>query len=151
MVSGKFKPRIPNSELSLSPNKRWAAGTVLLALGLIAVAAVLWRFDPAQHRFYPRCQLYTMTGLQCPGCGGLRALHELLRGRVVEALKLNPLFVLGVPAAVVLAGVWFVRKRRNPAARVALPTGWIWAGVAVFIAFGVVRNLPGMSLAWFGP
>jgi hypothetical protein len=81
----------------------------------------------------------------------LRALHELLRGRVVEALKLNPLFVLGVPAAVVLAGVWFVRKRRNPAARVALPTGWIWAGVAVFIAFGVVRNLPGMSLAWFGP
>lgn len=150
MVSGKCELRISSFELSLSPNKRWAAVAVLLALGVMAVAAVLWRFDPAQNRFYPRCQLYKMTGLQCPGCGGLRALHELLHGRFVAALRLNPLFVLGVPAALALTGVWLARRRRNPAEQFNLPTGWIWAGVAVFIVFGIVRNLPGMPPAWFG-
>ncbi len=91
-----------------------------------------------------------MTGLQCPGCGGLRALHALLHGQVMEAFRLNPLFVLALPAAGVWIATWLVRKRRDPAARLTLPTTWIWAGVTLIIVFGVVRNLPGFSGGWFG-
>lgn len=127
----------------------WRLLGVLLALALLGGSAVLFRFDPTQHGFYPRCQLYRMTGLQCPGCGGLRALHALLHGRVTEAFKLNPLFVLALPAAGVWLATWARRKRRDPTARLTLPTSWIWIGVAVIIAFGVVRNLPGFPGAAF--
>ncbi len=123
---------------------------IFLGLLLLGGSAVLFRFDPTQHGFYPRCQLYQMTGLQCPGCGGLRALHALLHGQVVEAFKLNPLFVLALPAAGVWITTWLVRKRRDPAARLTLPTAWIWGGVALIILFGVVRNLPGFLGGWFG-
>jgi hypothetical protein len=27
---------------------------------------------------------------------------------------------------------------------------WVWIGLAVFIIFGIVRNLPGMPAAWGG-
>lgn len=115
---------------------------LLIALALLGGAVVLFRFDPAQHGFYPRCQLHRLTGLQCPGCGGLRALHALLHGHVMEAVRLNPLFVLALPVIGVWMATWLTRRRRNPATRLTLPTAWIWAGLAVVIAFGVLRNLP---------
>jgi hypothetical protein len=123
----------------------WGLGIagLLVALALLAGSAVLFRFDPTQHGFYPRCQLYRMTGLQCPGCGGLRAWHALLHGQVNEAFKLNPLFVLALPMGGAWIATWSLRKRRAPTARLTVPTPWIWAGVAVIIVFGVVRNLPG--------
>ena len=118
---------------------------ILLGLVLLGGSAVLFFFDPAHNGFYPRCQLFRMTGLQCPGCGGLRALHALLHGNVIVAFRLNPLFVLALPAAAAWIGDWLVRKQRNPTARLTLPTMWIWMGLAVIIVFGVARNLPGLA------
>ncbi len=135
-----------------SPNRFKALRVIgiLVGLALLGGAAVLYLFDPAVNGFYPRCQLYRVTGLQCPGCGGLRALHALLHGHVVEAFRLNPLFVGALPAAGTWVGVWLMRKRRDPAARLTLPTAWIWAGVAIVIAYGVARNFPFLSRIGLG-
>ena len=129
----------------------FAASLVLVVVALLTAGVVLWRYDPAQYRLYPRCQLYALTGLQCPGCGGLRALHALLHGRVSEAFRLNPLFVAGGPAALGLAGWWLLRKWRRPDAPVELPAGWSWAVVALVLAFGLLRNVPAVATWWRGP
>jgi hypothetical protein len=123
---------------------------IIAGLALLGGGTILYRFNPTQHSFYPHCQLYTLTGLQCPTCGGLRAMHALLHGHVAEAFQLNSLFVLSLPTAVVIGARWFVRKRRDPAARFTVPMRWVWIGLAVFIIFGIVRNLPGMPAAWGG-
>jgi hypothetical protein len=122
----------------------------LLALAILVGLLALYHLDPVKHGFYPRCQLNALTGLQCPGCGGLRALHALLHVRVAEAFRLNPLFVAAVPAALALAGRWLWRRRREPGARWVIPAGWLWSGVAAVILFGIVRNLPGVAAAWGG-
>jgi hypothetical protein len=99
-------------------------------LGVLAGLAALYFLDPAAGDYYPVCALHRLTGLQCPGCGGLRALHQLLHGRFGEAWHLNPLVFFLLPA-----GLWFGRAGAN----LRPIHGWI-AGAAL-VLFGVLRNL----------
>lgn len=39
---------------------------------------LLYFFPPQDFAFYPRCPFFALTGLKCPGCGSLRAIHKLL-------------------------------------------------------------------------
>jgi hypothetical protein len=110
-------------------------------LAALAGLAVLYFFDPATHGFYPLCPLYRMTGLQCPGCGGLRALHQLLHGHLGAAWRFNPLVIILLPVGLWLglrecAGAW--QTGRWPAALRPIH-GWMVA--AALVAFGILRNL----------
>jgi hypothetical protein len=48
------------------------------------------------------CPLHTLTGVPCPLCGTTRSVTATVRGRVGEALALNPAGVALVVAAVAL-------------------------------------------------
>lgn len=118
-------------------SNRWLMLMALLALGFYFV------LDPARFSPVPPCPMYTMTGLECPGCGGQRALHTLLRGDVATAWRLNPL----VPLAMPLLGLLLARHIFGPRPKsvqggpVAL---WkIAAVIVLLLAFTVYRNLPG--------
>ena len=82
-----------------------------------------------------------MTGLDCPGCGSLRALHQLLHGNIKSALHFNALLVCGLPFAftVLAARFWEVLQGRPMGFRVR-PV-WIWGCFFLLVAFTVVRNL----------
>jgi len=127
-------------------------GATFVCVGTAAVglaAIFLYFFNPAASGFYPRCFFKMFTGLDCPGCGGLRATHQLLHGNFREAFALNPLFVLALPLIGYFAARPFVVSltgRRLP--QFFKSSVWIWIGAAVVIAFGVLRNLPWR--AWFG-
>lgn len=117
----------------------WAAGAV--AAG--AAAAVLFRFDPMQVSFYPRCPLFVLTGLLCPGCGALRAGHALLHGDLPAALGFNGFLVVALPFlawALLRSGVLATTGRRLPAPRLSARGAWtLFAGLMLFT---VLRNLP---------
>jgi hypothetical protein len=108
-----------------------------------AMAAVLFFFDPSTAGFYPVCTLHEMTGLQCPGCGGLRALHQLSHGHLAAAWRLNPFVVALLPA-----GLWMgwremarlLTGRQWPGLVTRPVFGWLVAGALV--SFGILRNLP---------
>ena len=82
-----------SSRFRLSPR---VAYIVLAALGLVGVI-VLYAFDPRNPGTYPICPFLGLTGYHCPGCGTLRALHQLLHGNVIAALGYNPLTILSLP------------------------------------------------------
>lgn len=137
-------PHLPGEEPGAPPRlAAWKTEQrVWLAIwgaGLLGCCALLFYFNPAQHSFYPRCAFFQMTGWQCPGCGGLRAAHQLLQGHVGEAFRLNALAVLGMP----LAAWWLWRNWARGGARVRVR--WVWLFLAGLLLFGVMRNLP-----WFG-
>ena len=115
--------------------------TWTIAIGVLGAAlAVLFLFDPASVSIYPQCLFRRATGLDCPGCGGLRAAHQLLHGNVQAAFHLNPFFLLLAPVllAVALRGLWLRRQKdRTDAVRPV----WIWIFCAALIVFGVLRNL----------
>jgi len=126
-------------------------GTVFVLCGIVAAVAaavVLYSFNPSESRFYPRCFFRLVTGWDCPGCGGLRATHQLLHGHVREAFRLNPLFVVALPGIAYFAARHLFQllsgRRSSPPFKT---TVWVWAGGLVVVAFGVLRNLPWR--AWF--
>lgn len=87
----------------------------ILILGTAALAAaVLFLFDPATTGFYPPCLFRTFLGTQCPGCGSLRAAHQLLHGNFAGAWALNPTLIVVGPLAAALTLLTFLRNPKTP-------------------------------------
>lgn len=141
---------------TMAPADRTASRSGLLAPVLMGAAgigaAALLRFrDPHDSGTYGFCPFESLTGLPCPGCGGLRAVNDLTRGDLVAAVSSN---VLAVALAVTLGVLWIVwlvrRARGEHEARFAvLSTRAALVAVPVFIVFGVFRNTPWGS--WLAP
>ena len=117
------------------------AGT---AVALVAAVTLLYFYEPTTAGFFPVCALHAMTGLDCPGCGGLRAVHQLSHGNIAAAWHFNPLFVALLPLAFWLGFrelVRIVTGRQLPGFVTRPIMGWVLIGVA--LVFGIVRNIPG--------
>jgi hypothetical protein len=116
----------------------------LAAVALIGVAAVLlWRFPPTEIKFFPKCLVLQFTGFHCPGCGSLRSIHLLLQGDLAAAWAMNPLTVLLLPGLIFLGTAELLFHRHDFATRIR-PV-YLWGLVAVYILFGILRNLPQFS------
>jgi hypothetical protein len=108
----------------------------LAALVLLAAAAILFRFPPAQYSFYPQCPIHSYLGILCPGCGTTRAFSALLHGHLTDALRLNALTTLLLPIAL-LRTVLAQRSLRS-----LQPTPAVLYSLLAFAAiFTVARNL----------
>jgi len=124
-----------------------------LLASVLAVSAglVLFWWDPSRSPFYPACSFHRLTGLLCPGCGSLRAWHQLLHGRLAAAFHFNALLVLSLPWLGWLAARSVIRLSRNQPVAAGIRPVWLWCALAVALAFGVLRNLPLPQVAWLGP
>jgi hypothetical protein len=127
--------------LAASP---WGLFAAIVVLAVAAGALVtLFLFDPATHGFYPICVLHRATGLLCPGCGTLRALHQLTHGNFMAAWRLNCLVVALLPIGCWLAVrelIYLATSRRLPGIVTRPVFGW--ALVAGLVIFGILRNVP---------
>ena len=127
------------------------ATRLLLWLAVVPVLALLYFIAPDGNAFYPHCIFHSLTGLNCPFCGGTRAAHQLLHGNFAAAFALNPLLVVGVPLIAICALV----HRMVYGATGGRTPGFVWSPlssrliVAVIVIFGVLRNLPAFS--WMSP
>ncbi|MBR7741937.1 DUF2752 domain-containing protein [Phycicoccus sp. BSK3Z-2] len=114
----------------------------VVAAGTAYVAAV----DPNDPGHYPLCPTFALAGIYCPGCGMLRATHELTQGDLVGATAMNPLAVPMYVGLVVLFVAWVLARWRGRSLRWDPPT-WMPAALAVaFVAFTIARNVPGWTL-----
>jgi hypothetical protein len=142
-VSIESSPDLPSARGKHAP-------AVIAGLAFSVCLALLYLFDPGQHGFYPRCQFHALTGLYCPGCGSLRALHQLLHGHVAAAFHFNALLVLAMAALGWRASRrLFLKSLKHPAA--FLPPAWLWCGFAAMVIFGILRNLPFSVLSFLRP
>lgn len=87
---------------------------IIVAVAVIVIAgiAIYSTFDPSTVRFFPRCTFLTLTGLKCPGCGTQRAIHALLHGNFLEAVRFNAMMVASVPLLALYGYAEIVRKRK---------------------------------------
>jgi len=141
---------------TVAPTERTSTGRALLApalsggLGLIA-AVVLHLRDPHDSGSYGFCPFLSLTGLPCPGCGGLRAVNDLTRGDLVAAVSSNLLAVVLVVGLALLWAVWFVRRAggQRRARFIAVSTRTAMLVLPVVAVFGVLRVTPWGS--WLAP
>lgn len=114
-----------------------ACGILVLACLLI----LLYRFNPLTSNLFPPCPFHYLTGLHCPGCGSLRAVHRILRGDVSGALSMNPLLVISLPIfpIAIFRRSWLYAR---------------WLPLTLFIVillFAVLRNIPAWPFILLAP
>ena len=118
---------------------------VLTAVLVAGAAATVYFLNPSAHGFYPVCQFHRLTGLNCPGCGGTRALYALLHGHLAPALRDNALFVGGI-IFLAARGSWFaLRNIPGRANGEFFPGKYLWPLLAIMLVFTVLRNLPAFA------
>jgi hypothetical protein len=84
--------------------------------GAAAALALIQSLHP--DRALIICPLRATTGVPCPLCGGTTAAMSLARLHPIEALRANPVAVLGA-LALALAPLGLHRHLRRPSPRVA--------------------------------
>ena len=122
------------------------AGPLFANLSVAVAASYVAWGNPYHSGFFPGCPFLAVSGFHCPGCGGLRATHELLHGNVAGALDMNPVAVLVLIPLMAGGLVWWTaaaaglkvpRFRLSTTAALMLP---------IFLAlFWVVRNIPALE------
>ena len=138
---------------------RWVVRGALALFTVAGVAGgifVLAIIPPTDATFYPRCQLHTLTGLHCPGCGTTRAAHALLNGHILQALAYNALAFLLVPVlGLSLLHALVARWRYTPGQRIGRTSRATIHGMRLLlilmIAYGVLRNLPWYPFTLLAP
>ena len=125
-------------------------GCILGAIG--AALSGLFVFDPAIWNFYLPCPFHELTGFHCPGCGSLRAIHQLLHGNLTAALGLNPFMVLSLP----FLGYWLISRgvlavRGRPLVNFIVPSFWIWMLLVSILLFWILRNIPRYPFTLLAP
>lgn len=125
-----------------------AAATLVVGLVLLSLLAI----RPPAELAVPVCPLHWATGLHCPGCGSLRAVHFLLQGDWQSALRHNLLAVVMMPLVVVLLMAEMVAAfgRRFPV-RIHLSGYATWMLLAVILLFAIMRNLPAQPFSALAP
>ena len=109
---------------------------LLLMVGIgVAVLLFLYFWNPSEIWAFPKCPFFALTGLKCPGCGTLRAIHAITHLRLLEAFRLNPLLVASIP---VLALMYVSPRIRSNVllGRILLVLVIVW-----WIARNVFKNL----------
>lgn len=122
-------------------------GRLQLFLILAAAAAgiaVLYAFDPSESVFYPRCPFFWVTGLKCPGCGSLRAAHQLLHLHFGEAMRYNALMVLFIPLLLFMSLADLFKAKYPEPYLLARNPVLSWAILAAILLWWLFRNVFGL-------
>jgi len=140
--SAKSEDLIADPGADSALTRRKLVANAILAAGLL-LCGLLMLDPPAQSHLYPACPIHQLFGMDCPGCGATRALAALLRGRPLEALRLNALFVLLLPFALAGAAESYRRAIRPGRFRWPQPPiPAIYVTIAAAAVFTIARNLP---------
>lgn len=113
-----------------------------VAAGIVCALGALFWLDPATAGVFPPCPFRALTGLRCPGCGTLRALHQLLHGELVAALRLNPLMVISIVPLALWLVAFYLFPGYLAAMQERLGAGPVWAVLIVVLVFWIFRNIP---------
>jgi hypothetical protein len=126
----------------------WVA-PLATGVGVAAATVTLGVMDPeVRGQVSPGCPFRALTGLDCPGCGGTRAVYALTQGDLAAAFEHNLLAMLVLPLLVIGWAGWLAARlgwRERPFV-LSGRAGFTIA--AAFTVFWVVRNLPWLPFTW---
>jgi hypothetical protein len=129
---------------------RWVAPATV---GVVALAgtAVVGVLDPeVRGHLMPGCPFRTLTGLDCPGCGGTRALYALTQADLGLAVQHNILTVMALPLLALAWVAWFAYRLGWRDRPVVVRPSVAYGILTTFVAFFVLRNLPWFPFTWLG-
>lgn len=126
----------------MSKGYKIGLGAAIIVM-LIAALYIFYIIDPETHSLFPKCPFLLATGLECPGCGSQRAIHQLLHLNFIAALRYNAFMVLVFPY--IFLGVYLQYlggKIRHPKLEKLFFGRWSALIVLILvIVYWIMRNL----------
>lgn len=121
---------------------------VAAIMGATAILIYIYRIvDPAGGtwgRFFPKCPVRLLTGLNCPSCGIQRAIHALLSGDVAGAFRIN----MFIPISLIyLLGMLLTRWWCSPESEWRRFFWGMRGGltyIGLYVGWFIVRNILGV-------
>lgn len=111
-----------------------------LLLPLTAGVLLIYKYLPLTDL---PCMLLYSTGIYCPGCGGTRAVWELLQGNILKSLYYHPF----VPYCALLYG-WFMishtadrLSHRRFSIGLKFRNAYLYVGLGIILLNWSLRNL----------
>ncbi|GAB2879052.1 DUF2752 domain-containing protein [Nocardioides pacificus] len=151
MTTAGVRPE-PGGNLRTEPplprRSRRMVAPVATAAVVGALTFALHLRDPNQQGSWGVCPFSWGTGLDCPGCGALRAVHALTDLDLVAAASSNLVLVVCAPLLVALWAGWARQQWRGTTDRLVGSQTRLRIGVVVMVAllvFALLRNLPGLE------
>jgi hypothetical protein len=130
--------------MALWTKPAWLAPLAVLGCVAAAFGYVLAN-DPTDAQRDPLgpCVFKSLTGLDCPGCGGTRMVWYVLHGDLPQAARHHVIALVALPVVLWLYVVWAARRWFGvtlPSRRIPVK---VWGGYLVaWLAFSVLRDLP---------
>lgn len=119
-------------------------GPAVVVGATTAVCAAVWVADPTTPGgVIPVCPTKALLGIDCPGCGSMRALYSLMHGDVLAALHFNAVGVVALGLLGYAFVAYCVRLWRGTRIR-----SWQQYRYApqiiliVFFTWFLIRNIP---------
>jgi len=129
----------------------WLAPVVVLAC-FVTGSALLLANDPTDGRPDPfgGCVFKAVTGFDCPGCGGTRALWYLVHANVPEAARHHAIALFAAPFLAYLYLAWAAQRLfKIQLPRLRITPGMFTGFLLVWGAYWILRNLPWAPFTWF--
>lgn len=117
---------------------------LLLPALLVLVYFFIFSVDGV-HYSGVSCAFYQNTGLDCPGCGGQRALYHLLHGHILKALRYNVLFVIFLPVFMYMYYVFirlYIFNHKKYENHIFSNPKFVFTLLGVIAIFFIFRNIP---------
>ena len=100
-----------------------------------------WIFKNRQDEVWGLpCLFRAITGYSCPGCGAQRALHALMHGHFLEAIRYNYFLPWAVVFLLIFHCLRYSEKGRFIRARLSSAPA-ILVYVLITLFWGIIRNL----------
>ena len=106
----------------------------------VVYGAQMWFVNYTGMHELMECRLKAYTGINCPGCGGTRALGTLLKGNVLRAIYYNAFAVYGA----IVYGIFFVtqtlqRITRGKIAGIKFKMAYLWLAIIIVVVQYILR------------
>jgi len=141
-VSKSPEQESPHGNGRQQPTRRDYAKLCLGVAAVVGFLTLLAVRHPTDYGVIPSCPFHAGTGLLCPGCGSLRASHNLVIGRPFTSLRYNPLVLLVLPLLVFSTVRWFGSVFIGRIIPFPRQAAVYWIVLIVFLVFFAARNIP---------
>ncbi|MDI9511837.1 MAG: DUF2752 domain-containing protein [Bacillota bacterium] len=115
---------------------------LMVWIGIITIFFAYNYFDLQLMDYVGVCSFKSITGLLCPGCGGTRAVHFLLKGNIVKSLAHHILPLLLFLYLVLLLVEHSIHLFIGLRTRIFIPKRWMLGVLAaIVLVYAAVRNI----------